>query len=64
MGMGICGYSHMGWNGNDFKPMGIPTCGLLWVSMGFSVVFLWGFLWVLWVFVGVPTEILWEWDEY
>ena len=22
-------------NGNDFKPMGIPTSGFLWVSMGF-----------------------------
>ena len=34
-------------NGNNFKPMGIPTCGFLWVF--------------LWVYVGIPTEILWEW---
>ena len=43
VGMGICGFP-MGipiWdgNGNDFKPMGIPTCGfcgVLWVFCGFS----------------------------
>ena len=37
-------------NGNDFRPMGIPTCGFcgyLWVFRGFLWVFLWisvGFL--------------------
>ena len=35
-------------NGNDFKPMGIPTCGFC----GFFCGFLWVFLWV---FVGFPV---------
>ena len=26
-------------NGNDFKPMGIPTCGFLWVFLWVSVGF-------------------------
>ena len=37
-------------NGNDFKLMGILTCGFLWVSLGFSVGFCGFFCGILWVF--------------
>ena len=37
VGMRICGNSH----GNDFKHMGIPTCGNLWDSAGIPTEILW-----------------------